>query len=156
MPPTEALVREFLAAVAETPADAVGVEPVRRRRITAEKSAIAAVMAGCRPEYMPVLGLPTYGPGGNEFEEQTASLPHEKRAEAARNAIAACDAKDVVGAGFFYTTASERFLATSAGLSPTTKSLRSPSRTSRRPAGAAASSRPRAISSCTTLRILPR
>jgi hypothetical protein len=33
----------------------VGVEPVRRRRITAEKVAIAAVMAGCRPEYMPVV-----------------------------------------------------------------------------------------------------
>src|SRR5947207_1042125 len=31
------------------------VRPLRRRRITAEKVAIAAVMAGCRPEYMPVV-----------------------------------------------------------------------------------------------------
>jgi hypothetical protein len=33
----------------------VGTEPVRRRRITAEKIAIAAVMAGALPEYMPVV-----------------------------------------------------------------------------------------------------
>jgi len=37
------------------PGDVVGVEPVRRRRLTAEKVAIAAVMAGCRPDYMPVV-----------------------------------------------------------------------------------------------------
>jgi hypothetical protein len=55
VPPTEELVRACLGA-ARLPADAiVGVEPVRRRRITAEKVAIAAVMAGCRPEYMPVV-----------------------------------------------------------------------------------------------------
>ena len=34
---------------------AVGIEPVRRRRITAEKVAIATVMAGCLPEYLPVV-----------------------------------------------------------------------------------------------------
>ena len=33
----------------------IGIEPVRRRRITAERVAIAAIMAGCLPEYMPVL-----------------------------------------------------------------------------------------------------
>jgi hypothetical protein len=33
----------------------IGVEPVRRRSITAEKVSIAAVMAGCLPEYMPVV-----------------------------------------------------------------------------------------------------
>jgi hypothetical protein len=55
VPPTEPLVRAFLDT-ARLSADAVvGVEPVRRRRITAEKVAIAAVMAGCRPEYMPVV-----------------------------------------------------------------------------------------------------
>jgi hypothetical protein len=37
------------------PGDVVGVEPVRRRRITAEKVAIAAVMAGGLPEYAPVV-----------------------------------------------------------------------------------------------------
>lgn len=55
VPPTEPLVRRFLAAAGAPPGAVVGVEPVRRRRITAEKVAIAAVMAGGRPEYMPVV-----------------------------------------------------------------------------------------------------
>ena len=55
VPPTEPLVRRFLDAARLAPSDVVGTEPVRRRRITAEKVAIAAVMAGCRPEYMPVV-----------------------------------------------------------------------------------------------------
>lgn len=55
VPPTEALVRACLDAGRLRPDALVGVEPVRRRRITAEKVAIAAVMAGCRPEYMPVV-----------------------------------------------------------------------------------------------------
>ena len=55
VPPTEPLVRTFLEAAALAADHVVGVEPVRRRRITAEKVAIAAVMAGCRPEYMPVV-----------------------------------------------------------------------------------------------------
>jgi hypothetical protein len=55
VPPTEALVRAFLDAAGLRGDEVAGVEPVRRRRITAEKVAIAAVMAGCRPEYMPVV-----------------------------------------------------------------------------------------------------
>jgi hypothetical protein len=55
VPPTEPLVQAFLDAAGARASDVVGVEPVRRRRITAEKVAIAAVMAGCRPEYMPVV-----------------------------------------------------------------------------------------------------
>jgi hypothetical protein len=56
VPPTEASVRRFLEAAATlAPDDVVGVEPVRRRHITAEKVAIAAVMAGGLPEYMPVV-----------------------------------------------------------------------------------------------------
>jgi hypothetical protein len=55
VPPTDKLVRGFLDTARLAPDDVVGVEPVRRRRITAEKVAIAAVMAGCRPEYMPVV-----------------------------------------------------------------------------------------------------
>jgi len=53
--PTEDAVARFLAASKLDSADEIGVEPVRRRRITAEKVAIAAVMAGCLPEYMPVV-----------------------------------------------------------------------------------------------------
>src|SRR5881397_3844178 len=55
VPPTEALVRRMLDGAGLSAGDVVGIEPVRRRRITAEKAAIAAVMAGCKPEYMPVV-----------------------------------------------------------------------------------------------------
>src|SRR5262245_43004303 len=55
VPPTAAGVLRFLDAARLAPDDTVGVEPVRRRRITAEKVAIAAVMAGCLPEYLPVV-----------------------------------------------------------------------------------------------------
>ncbi|MBI3372522.1 MAG: hypothetical protein HY017_12330 [Betaproteobacteria bacterium] len=55
VPPTEAGVARFLAAAALNARDIIGVEPVRRRRITAEKLSIAALMAGCLPEYMPVV-----------------------------------------------------------------------------------------------------
>lgn len=55
VPPTEAAVGRFLEAASLAPGVVVGTEPVRRRRITAEKVAIAAVMAGCRPDCMPVV-----------------------------------------------------------------------------------------------------
>src|SRR5215210_4989685 len=55
VPPTESAVRAFLERAQLLPGDVVGIEPVRRRRITAEKIAIAAVMAGCLPEYLPVV-----------------------------------------------------------------------------------------------------
>ncbi|HSF07170.1 MAG TPA: hypothetical protein VLG10_15410 [Methylomirabilota bacterium] len=55
VPPTEAAVLRFLEAAGLLADAVVGVEPVRRRRITAEKVAIAAVMAGGRPEYLPVV-----------------------------------------------------------------------------------------------------
>lgn len=53
--PTEDAVARFLAAAQLEPAAVIGVEPVRRRSITAEKVAIACVMAGCLPEYTPVV-----------------------------------------------------------------------------------------------------
>ena len=55
VPPTESGVRRFLQAAGLEAEDVIGTEPVRRRRITAEKVAIAALMAGCKPEYMPVV-----------------------------------------------------------------------------------------------------
>ncbi|MCE2463377.1 MAG: TlpA family protein disulfide reductase, partial [Dehalococcoidia bacterium] len=55
IPPTEEKVLQFLDFVGRHPSDVIGVEPVRGRVITAEKVAINAVMAGCRPEYMPVI-----------------------------------------------------------------------------------------------------
>jgi hypothetical protein len=55
VPPTEAAVRRALGAGGLAPDAIVGIEPVRRRRITAEKVAIASVMAGGLPEYLPVV-----------------------------------------------------------------------------------------------------
>ena len=55
VPPTEEGVAACLQAAELAPTDVVGVERVRQRPITAEKVAINAVMAGCRPAYMPVV-----------------------------------------------------------------------------------------------------
>ncbi len=55
VPPDENTVVAFLAAGGRAPDEVLGVVPARRRVITAEKIAINAVMAGCRPEYMPVV-----------------------------------------------------------------------------------------------------
>jgi len=55
VPATAAVVDRFLAAAGRKPDDVVLRENTRRRTISAEKVAINAVMAGCRPEYMPVL-----------------------------------------------------------------------------------------------------
>jgi predicted Zn-dependent protease len=68
------------------------------------------------PEYMAVLGPQSYVRGAGEFDDATATLPAEKRAEAARGTIAACDKQGVIGAGYYYSTAIESWLATSAGL----------------------------------------
>ena len=54
-PPTEPLVREMLASYGGDPAHSLGVMQPRNARATLEKVAINAVMAGCRPEYFPVV-----------------------------------------------------------------------------------------------------
>ncbi|MDA1257197.1 MAG: hypothetical protein O3C10_05055 [Chloroflexi bacterium] len=55
VPPTENVVARFVEALGVAPDTVLGVEPTKGVVITAEKAAINAVMAGCRPEYMPVL-----------------------------------------------------------------------------------------------------
>mgnify|MGYP000179825566 CR=1 FL=1 len=55
IPPTEEAVLSFLEGAGLSPDTVIGVEPVRGRPISVEKVAINAVMAGCRPEYMPVI-----------------------------------------------------------------------------------------------------
>jgi hypothetical protein len=55
VPPTEARVRAMLEAAKLEPGQQVGFVTHRAVSITAEKVAINAVMAGCRPEYMPVV-----------------------------------------------------------------------------------------------------
>lgn len=55
IPPTEERVERMLAAVKRAPQDVIGVVPPRWAPATVEKIAINAVMAGCLPQYMPVL-----------------------------------------------------------------------------------------------------
>ena len=55
VPPTAERVAAFLDAAGRAAAEVIGELPERRRVITADKVAANAVMAGCRPEYMPVV-----------------------------------------------------------------------------------------------------
>lgn len=55
VPPTERLVRNMLAGAGLARDHIIGMETIRRKSFTAEKVAINAVMAGCKPEYFPVV-----------------------------------------------------------------------------------------------------
>ncbi|HEX6210325.1 MAG TPA: hypothetical protein VF136_06090 [Methylomirabilota bacterium] len=55
VPPTERRVRELLEQTPRHPHEVVGVLPPRQGEATVEKIAVNAVMAGCRPEYFPVV-----------------------------------------------------------------------------------------------------
>ncbi len=55
LPPTAERVAEFLDYAGRLGNEVIGELPERRREITADKVAANAVMAGCRPEYMPVV-----------------------------------------------------------------------------------------------------
>ncbi|MCC7106203.1 MAG: hypothetical protein IT307_13760 [Chloroflexi bacterium] len=55
VPPTAEAVAAFLTTTSSRPDDIVGYVPNRNITVTAEKVAINAVMAGCRPEYFPVV-----------------------------------------------------------------------------------------------------
>jgi hypothetical protein len=55
VPPTRALVERAVAASGRDAGDLVAMVPPNYGRATVEKIAINAVMAGCRPEYLPVV-----------------------------------------------------------------------------------------------------
>ena len=55
VPATEDLVRKMLLPYGQDPATSLGVVQPRNAEVTLEKVAINAVMAGCRPEYFPVV-----------------------------------------------------------------------------------------------------
>ncbi|MBA2450480.1 MAG: hypothetical protein H0V51_20890 [Chloroflexi bacterium] len=55
IPPTEELVARFVAASGRGAQDVVAAIPEQGREVTVEKIAVNAVMAGCRPYYMPIL-----------------------------------------------------------------------------------------------------
>src|SRR5262245_48590597 len=55
IPPTEERVAAFLAHVDRRRDEIIGMVPERRRRVTVEQVIANAVMAGCLPEYAPVV-----------------------------------------------------------------------------------------------------
>lgn len=55
VPPSEAAVRRFVDHVRRDPLEVLGTVPPQGGVVTVEKLAINAVMAGCRPEYFPVV-----------------------------------------------------------------------------------------------------
>lgn len=55
VPPTEARVAAMLAGTTRAPDELVAVVPPTLAECTVEKVAVNAVMAGCRPEYLPVV-----------------------------------------------------------------------------------------------------
>jgi len=55
VPPTEARVLQMLEGTSRDPSDVVAVIPPDLVECTVEKVAVNAVMAGCKPEYLPVV-----------------------------------------------------------------------------------------------------
>lgn len=55
VPPTRERVLEMLEGTTRKPQDVIGVIPPDRVECSVEKAAINAVMAGCKPEYFPVV-----------------------------------------------------------------------------------------------------
>ena len=55
VPPTEARVLRMLEGTSRSPSEVVALVPPNLEPATVEKVAINAVMAGCRPEYLPVV-----------------------------------------------------------------------------------------------------
>jgi len=55
VPPTDARIIRMLSGTARKPDEVIGLVPPNLLPITVEKVAINAVMAGCKPEYMPVV-----------------------------------------------------------------------------------------------------
>ena len=55
VPATPAAVQRFVAASGRAADDMIGLMPPRKGRATVEAIAVNAVMAGCRPDYMPVI-----------------------------------------------------------------------------------------------------
>jgi hypothetical protein len=55
VPPTEARVLRMLEGTSRDPADVVATIPPDLNEVTVEQVAVNAVMAGCRPEYLPVV-----------------------------------------------------------------------------------------------------
>jgi hypothetical protein len=55
VPPADEAVREFLRFTDRDPRDVIAILPPRQGEATVERIAVNAVMAGCKPEYLPVV-----------------------------------------------------------------------------------------------------
>ncbi len=55
IPPTQAAVAEFLKFTDQKPDDVIGAIPPAQRSVTVQHVAVNGVMAGCPPEFMPIL-----------------------------------------------------------------------------------------------------
>ena len=67
VPASRALVKEMLAGGGMQPDTVIAEMPSRKVAVTAEKVAINAVMAGCKPEYMPVVAAAVKALAAPEF-----------------------------------------------------------------------------------------
>src|SRR5262249_54949868 len=72
VPPTEERVLRMLAGTKRDPQEVVAIVPPNLVPATVEKIAINAVMAGCKPDYLPVVLAAVEGACGNEFNMQGA------------------------------------------------------------------------------------
>lgn len=73
VPPTYEKVTEFLKYTPYKYNETVAVLPIAHRNTTAWHVAVNAVMAGCKPEYMPILIAMTKGLGDGNFRRTLAS-----------------------------------------------------------------------------------
>jgi predicted Zn-dependent protease len=105
------------ATTTTTETDPSRLEPLVERALAMAK------LAPEDPEWVPVLGPQKYATT-DEWDEATATLGHEHRAKAAREIIAQADAKQVIPAGFYATSAVTHLFATSRGLSARHRSTR--------------------------------
>ncbi len=67
VPPTQSAVSDMLEAARLKPDDIIAAMPSRKVALTAEKVAANAVMAGCKPDYMPVVIAAVKGLATPEF-----------------------------------------------------------------------------------------
>lgn len=104
LPPTPTAVRAMMSSVDGGPDDVIGSIPRRNRSVTIEQAAINSVMAGCRPDYFPIVVAAvgaTLDPAFNAHAAFTSTggaatcvvvsgpLAHEVGMNAAHNALGA-------------------------------------------------------------------
>ena len=78
IPPTEDRVSAMLAATKRQARGIIGAVPPRWAQATVEKIAINGVMAGCKPEYMPVLIAAVEAMTRSETESLCAASDHRR------------------------------------------------------------------------------